>query len=339
MDISNIKRSVLAGLVILCGVFIVFVLVTAFMVREDTVGFRSPVIVRKNPVVTYTVGTAGYMKKNSSSWKEIEIGAVLGEGGSVKTGDDGIIDIRFTDGTAMRITENSFLSIDDISLTTVAVGLKKGRLISKFTKLFSNQKFSVESPSTVAGIRGTELIFTAKDDETEIVGMSGITEVYNPLYPEKRVLLGFQTKTRIPADDPPGDPVALTPEEVSLYRNMLDSIHFNRILVFGNSIQFKPDTAEITESSRKELEKLAKRMRWHRYKIEIDGHTADVGDASSQYSLSLDRAKTIRNYLISLKISEKRLSVRGYGGSKPIASNSTAEGRARNRRVEFIIRK
>ncbi len=320
---------------ILAGIFGI----TALMFRRDEVGFRSPVIVRKNPEVTYTVGDASYMKKEGASWRAIEIGTKLSEGGAVKTGSDGIVDLKFSDGTAMKIIGNSFLSVHDIRLSTINVKLKKGTLISKFTKIFSNQHFSVTTPSAVAGIRGTELVFSTDGSETDIAGMSGITEVYNPLFPDRRVLLGFQSKTRVSSTTVPEDPVKLTPEEVSQYRHMLDSIHFDRVIVFGKPVQFKPDTADITLQSRQELDKLARKMRWHRYKVEIQGHTADIGDFSSQYALSLERAEKIRDYLISRKIKKSRLSVRGYGGSKPIASNSTAEGRARNRRVEFVIRK
>lgn len=339
MDISNIKRSVLIILVTAVVLLFIILSITALMLKRNEVGFQSPVIVRKNPEVTYAFGEALYMKKGGAEWKDIEIGITFKEGGSIKTGADGIADFRFSDGTAMRVTNNSFLSLEDLSLTTIDVSLKKGGLVSKFTKLFSNQHFSVETPGAVAGIRGTELVFTVEGDTTSIVGMSGITEVYNPKYPDSRVLLGFQTKTHIRMDRPPKDPVKLTSEEVERYRNMLDSIHLNNVLVIGNPIQFKPDTAKMTTESKKELEKLAGKIRWHRFRIEIQGHTADVGDSSSQYSLSLKRAQTIRDYLVSLKINKKRLSVRGFGGSKPIASNDTPEGRARNRRVEFVIQR
>ncbi len=339
MDISNVRRSVLMVTAVVFIILAVITGITVLMIKHNDMDFRSPVIIRKNPEVTYTVGEALYMKESSSEWKELEIGDKLGEGGAVKTGADGIVDLKFSDGTAMRITADSFLSLKDVSLTTIDVDLEKGRLISKFTKLFSNQHFSVKTPGAVAGIRGTELVFSVSDGATEIVGMSGITEVYNPLFPENKVLLGFQSKTEVSKDAPPADPEKLTPEEVELYRNMLDSIHFDRVIVFGKPIQFKPDTAEITPESRRELDKLARKMRWRRYKIEIQGHTADIGDFSSQYSLSLKRAETIRDYLISKKINPNRLIVKGYGGSKPIASNDTREGRARNRRVVFIIHK
>ena len=337
MDISNIKRSVLIIIVISVVVFLIMLLVFAAMAKRNEVGFRNPVIIRENPTVTFVVGDAEYKKKSGSSWESVEIGAVLKKSGSVKTGKDGIVDIRFSDGTAVRIAEDSLLSIQDVSLTNIDIGLEKGTMISKFTKLFGTQKFSVKTPAAVAGIRGTELIFNVSSGGTKIAGMSGITEVYNPKYPEKRVLLGFQSKTSVPPDESPKDPVALSMEEVRAYRNMLDSIHTNKTIIIGKPIQFKPDTAEILESSRKDLEKLAKKMRWRRFKVEIDGHTADIGDSASQYSLSLKRAETIRDYLVSLKIKKSRLIVRGFGGSKPIASNETPEGRAKNRRVEFLI--
>ena len=337
MDISNTRRSVLviSGLVLIS--IIILFLAVFIMLKANNLNFRSPIIVRENPTVTFAMGETEYSKKDSSEWHEIEIGSVLKEGQSVRTGFDGVVDLKFTNGTVMRITENSFLALDDISLTKISVNLRNGGLVSRFTKIFSNQKFSIDTPSMVAGIRGTELIINTDDKGTSIVGMSGITEIYNPQFPNNRILLGFQTKSEVSTGGTPSDPLALSQDEVSSYRNMLDSINTNKVLLIGKAIHFKPDTAEIVEESRIELEKLAKKMKWRFFKIEIRGHTADIGDSGSQYSLSLERAESIRNYLISQKIKSKRLLVRGYGGSKPIATNSTPEGRAINRRVEFVI--
>ncbi len=337
MDISNTRRSVLviSGLVIIS--IIILFLSVFIMLKANNLNFRSPVIVRENPTVTYAMGKAEYSGKNSSEWYKIEIGSVLKEGESVRTGSDGFIDLKFSNGTVMRITEDSFLSLDDISLSTIDVNLRKGGIVSRFTKLFSDQKYTIKTPSAVAGIRGTELIVNADNNGTSIVGMSGITEIYNPKYPDNLILLGFQTKTEISDNQAPSDPIALTQQEVSSFRKMLDSINTNKVLTIGKPIQFKPDTSEIVDSSKTELKKLAKKLKWRFFKIEIRGHTADIGDAGSQYSLSLKRAESIKDYLISQKIKSKRLFIRAYGGSKPIASNKTPEGRAKNRRVEFVI--
>ncbi len=72
-------------------------------------------------------------------------------------------------------------------------------------------------------------------------------------------------------------------------------------------------------------------------KIAIHGHTDNVGDPSSNQKLSANRAKAVNNYLVLEGISPGRLSFKGFGESSPIASNQTAEGRAKNRRTEFVI--
>lgn len=73
--------------------------------------------------------------------------------------------------------------------------------------------------------------------------------------------------------------------------------------------------------------------------IEIAGHTDNVGTAESNITLSLNRAKSVRNYLISKGIDANRVSIQGYGDTQPIASNDSAEGRQKNRRTVVNITK
>jgi len=70
-------------------------------------------------------------------------------------------------------------------------------------------------------------------------------------------------------------------------------------------------------------------------KVEIQGHTDNVGGQEYNQNLSEKRAMAVMNYLVSKGIAEDRLSIKGFGFSKPIARNDTAEGRAMNRRVQF----
>ena len=72
-------------------------------------------------------------------------------------------------------------------------------------------------------------------------------------------------------------------------------------------------------------------------KIEISGHTDNVGSVSFNELLSQRRADAVVNYLVGQGLDKKRLSAKGYGQSKPVYSNNTAEGRALNRRTEFEI--
>jgi len=71
--------------------------------------------------------------------------------------------------------------------------------------------------------------------------------------------------------------------------------------------------------------------------IEVAGHSDDVGDASLNIGLSMRRAQTVRNYLIGYGVDQSRLTHKGYGEAQPIADNSTANGRATNRRVELRL--
>jgi outer membrane protein OmpA-like peptidoglycan-associated protein len=73
-------------------------------------------------------------------------------------------------------------------------------------------------------------------------------------------------------------------------------------------------------------------------KIEIHGHTDNVGKAEANLALSTDRAFTVRDILLEKGIDEKRLlNFKGFGSSVPIADNTTEAGRSKNRRTEFVI--
>ncbi len=69
----------------------------------------------------------------------------------------------------------------------------------------------------------------------------------------------------------------------------------------------------------------------------VVGHTAKIGTEESQLSLSVERAKTIVDYLTGQGIEAERFIYEGRGGTKPVAANDTEENRAKNRRVEIII--
>ncbi|MDF1549528.1 MAG: PorP/SprF family type IX secretion system membrane protein, partial [Bacteroidales bacterium] len=73
------------------------------------------------------------------------------------------------------------------------------------------------------------------------------------------------------------------------------------------------------------------------YVIEIEGHTDNIGETESNKRHSLRRAQAISNYLVKQGILPSRIRVRGKGEGKPIATNATEEGRAKNRRVEFRL--
>ena len=71
-------------------------------------------------------------------------------------------------------------------------------------------------------------------------------------------------------------------------------------------------------------------------KFEIDGYTDSSGVAAHNLALSQQRADAVKAELIALGIAPDRLTAKGYGDAKPIADNATPEGKANNRRVEFV---
>jgi outer membrane protein OmpA-like peptidoglycan-associated protein len=68
----------------------------------------------------------------------------------------------------------------------------------------------------------------------------------------------------------------------------------------------------------------------------IEGHTDSDGDDANNQTLSEARGKSVMDKLVSMGISSNRLKSNGFGESKPIDNNSTPEGKANNRRVEFV---
>lgn len=103
-----------------------------------------------------------------------------------------------------------------------------------------------------------------------------------------------------------------------------------------NNVLFELGKATLTRDSYKELDRIVEFLIENpSIKIEIGGHTDNVGSAELNQRLSQTRAQTVSRYLLKKGVGKNRVSVKGYGLTKPITSNSTSEGRALNRRVEF----
>lgn len=104
------------------------------------------------------------------------------------------------------------------------------------------------------------------------------------------------------------------------------------------NIFFDVNKFNLKPESQAELDKLIQLLNENpTIRIEIGGHTDTIGKAASNLKLSQNRAKAVVDYLISKKITPQRLSFKGYGAAKPIASNRTEEGRAQNRRTEMKV--
>ncbi|MBC7485538.1 MAG: OmpA family protein [Cytophagaceae bacterium] len=104
------------------------------------------------------------------------------------------------------------------------------------------------------------------------------------------------------------------------------------------TLQFERGKAELLPASYGELDKLAEFMTENpTVEIEISGHTDNQGDPKLNIELSENRVKSTTDYLVSKGIEKNRIKGKGYGGSKPLSSNSREETRKLNRRVEMTI--
>ena len=110
------------------------------------------------------------------------------------------------------------------------------------------------------------------------------------------------------------------------------------ILLNLKNLHFVADKAELLHGEDKKLDEIAAVLKTLTFKnLFVEGHTADVGDKSTQHGLSLRRAKTVVDELTKRGIPAGVFIYSGAGGSKPIASNETEAGRAQNRRVEITV--
>jgi OOP family OmpA-OmpF porin len=101
-------------------------------------------------------------------------------------------------------------------------------------------------------------------------------------------------------------------------------------------VNFATGKAELTPGSRDVLDRVAASLVANpEIKVEVAGHTDNTGSHPMNVKLSQARADVVRDYLVSKGVAAGRLSAKGYGPDKPIASNDTPEGRAKNRRTEL----
>lgn len=200
--------------------------------------------------------------------------------------------------------------------TTFEVLLRSAKKTYRGSTTAEISTFSVkiENSDTVTVISSAEGYYTIEEDlviSCDTCGFYGYTALM-----ERRV---------------PTAP--LVTQEDSVFRDLkvnrairLDKVYFDQ-----SSYKLRPE-------SREELEKLYRTLRDNpTLKIEIAGHTDNVGDKRLNQLLSENRARVIYNYLLQKDIASSRLNHRGYGQNRPVAPNDTEANKSLNRRVEFVV--
>ncbi len=173
----------------------------------------------------------------------------------------------------------------------------------------------------VAGT-GTALAITLAVDPDEGIDKTGIVlgsavggAVLGALV--GHYLFDKEVAPKVAALPPPPPPPAPTPMEV----------------LTGSHFAF--NSAELAPSAISELSDTLDTLKGDpALRIRVDGHTDNVGSAAYNVQLSKRRAESVKRYLVSQGVAADRIETQGLGLTKPIADNDTAEGRAKNRRVE-----
>jgi outer membrane protein OmpA-like peptidoglycan-associated protein len=129
-----------------------------------------------------------------------------------------------------------------------------------------------------------------------------------------------------PAPEVAAAPPPPVPAPAPKRRIVLRGVHFD-----FDKTEIRSDAAPILDTAAQTLQEESE------ITVSVEGHTDAVGGEEYNQGLSVRRAKAVRDYLVEKGVDASRMSVEGFGESRPVASNDTADGRAQNRRVELRV--
>lgn len=182
------------------------------------------------------------------------------------------------------------------------------------------------------------VVFKSRSNGTEFQGLSDSTGKFSLRLPNGSkydiYILGFHDSTSYNVLDIP----AL--KDNQYYKNPFNvDIQFEAPKSFVlDNCTFETGKATLQPEAYKVVDELVEYLkRKEDEKIEVGGHTDNVGKPEANMILSTNRANTVRAYLLTKGIAPERVTAKGYGMTMPIAENTTAEGRSLNRRTEVKI--
>ena len=196
--------------------------------------------------------------------------------------------------------------VDQLAVGTVATPANwneyVGRLIGPNLKLVSRGQLKVEGNKV--SLRGD----VASEEQRQRIA-ADIAASLNPTYTVNNGLQVLQSQ-----------------------QSVLDSALADRI------IEFESGKAALTESGMAVLDQMSAAMQKLKgVKVEVIGHTDNAGSRAGNLSLSQARAEAVKAYVVGKGIAADTIAVSGEGPDRPVADNRTAEGKARNRRIEFKV--
>ncbi len=173
-------------------------------------------------------------------------------------------------------------------------------------------------------------LFVGPDER--VISMTAVFDTRQEQHDVREAVEGIVDETAFAFDSrlTVADTPEIVPEEVVKLQENLDD------LIEGKVVEFELNSDVLTPKGIALLDEILVALeKFPNVPIEISGHADSQGDAAANLDLSKRRAQTVLDYLVAHGEDTNRFAVVGYGETRPIADNSTAEGRARNRRIEF----
>ncbi|MFN7920077.1 MAG: OmpA family protein [Bryobacteraceae bacterium] len=181
-----------------------------------------------------------------------------------------------------------------------------------------------------AGISPAGLRFDGRDGYLR--GVAGSPEVSERARQIVESVWGVRYPVTLEPVDQPAPPPA-EPKPVERIQSQIKEV------IKLKGIEFLTGSAQLTPNGRAVLDEVAAVLnKAATVSVDIEGHTDNQGVADSNQRLSEQRAAAVKAYLVSKGVTSSRMGTAGFGQTRPIADNNTAEGRQANRRIEFKVK-
>jgi OOP family OmpA-OmpF porin len=240
----------------------------------------------------------------------------------------------YKDPVAVTLTLTGYVPDNNIHAAIAAAAGRK--FFSE--KVVDNLKASVGAPSGFAGAVVPALgALSRLSTGTLVVSDREVKLSGDALYETAAA----QIRNGLPKEFPPGfqlnADISVKPAAAPVDATVCQQL-FSELLAKGK-IRFEPGRATIDPDSAGLLDRLVEiALRCPAANIEIAGHTDADGEDAFNQALSEKRAQAVTDYLVKAGLPADRFTATGYGSTQPIATNDTDEGKAQNRRIDFLVR-
>lgn len=248
---------------------------------------------------------------------------------------------KITPDSSMKNTPiDLWLVKDDSKFTFRVVDFQTRKIVEKCTAKLTDVKLNQELTLAKNGDEySVELSPVASYMlEIEAIGYAKSITRIDPNTDRKQDISLIKTREPVVAKQATLSSSTVNPKEKlpNSTEKSFEKIEKGKAIVLNN-VYFEQSSFIMQKESYTELDKIVSILKANpQTKIEIGGHTDNIGDQRLNLALSENRAKVILNYLVSKGIEEDRLLYKGYGGTKPVAPNDSEENKKRNRRVEIL---